>query len=51
MALVRDDDDHILGMITLEDVLEEIVGDIEDEHDRPTVKVRRRRPPTPAAGR
>ena len=35
MALVRDDDDHILGLITLEDVLEEIVGDIEDEHDQP----------------
>jgi CBS domain containing-hemolysin-like protein len=35
MALVRDDDGKILGLITLEDVLEEIVGDIEDEHDRP----------------
>jgi CBS domain containing-hemolysin-like protein len=35
MALVRDDDNHILGLITLEDVLEEIIGDIEDEHDRP----------------
>ncbi len=42
MALVRDDDDHIVGLITLEDVLEEIVGDIEDEHDRPTAKLRRR---------
>ncbi len=58
MALVRDDDDHILGLITLEDVLEEIVGDIEDEHDRPTAKLRRRTkiqlgksapPPKPAA--
>ena len=39
MALVRDDDDKILGLITLEDVLEEIVGDIEDEHDRPTPKL------------
>jgi putative hemolysin len=35
MALVRDDDGKILGMLTLEDVLEEIVGDIEDEHDQP----------------
>jgi CBS domain containing-hemolysin-like protein len=46
LALVRDDADKILGLITLEDVLEEIVGDIEDEHDRPMRKVRiRRRPP------
>jgi CBS domain containing-hemolysin-like protein len=45
MALVRDDDAKILGLITLEDVIEQIVGDIEDEHDRPTPKVvvRRRR--------
>jgi putative hemolysin len=35
MALVRDDDGRILGLITLEDVLEEIIGDIEDEQDRP----------------
>ena len=41
MALVRDENDHILGLITLEDVLEEIVGDIEDEHDRPTAKLYR----------
>jgi CBS domain containing-hemolysin-like protein len=40
MALVRDDAGKILGMLTLEDVLEEIVGDIEDEHDRPTPKVK-----------
>jgi CBS domain containing-hemolysin-like protein len=33
MALVRDDDGRILGLLTLEDVLEEIVGDIEDEYD------------------
>src|SRR5262249_22008683 len=44
MALVRDDGGKIHGLITLEDVLEEIVGDIEDEHDRPTprLKVRHR---------
>ncbi len=35
MALVRDNDGHILGMITLEDILEEIIGDIEDEQDAP----------------
>ncbi len=39
MALVRDDAGKVLGLITLEDVLEEIVGDIEDEHDRPTPKL------------
>jgi CBS domain containing-hemolysin-like protein len=43
MALVRDDAGRILGLITLEDVLEEIVGDIEDEHDRPTPKIAPRR--------
>ena len=41
MALVRDRDGHILGLITLEDVLEEIVGDIEDEHDAPIPTVPR----------
>ncbi|MFL5327717.1 MAG: hemolysin family protein [Gemmataceae bacterium] len=48
MALVRDAQDKIVGMITLEDVMEEIVGDIEDEHDRPTRRLvlRHRRPPT-----
>ncbi len=47
MALVREDDGKILGLITLEDILEEIVGDIEDEHDQPTQKLTRivRRPP------
>jgi len=39
MALVRDGEGTIRGLITLEDVLEEIVGDIEDEHDRPTAKL------------
>ncbi len=39
MALVRDQLGKILGLLTLEDVLEEIVGDIEDEHDRPTPKL------------
>ena len=43
LALVRDGADKIVGLITLEDVLEEIVGDIEDEHDRPMRKLRYRR--------
>jgi putative hemolysin len=38
MALVRDDNGKILGMITLEDVIEEIVGEIEDEHDQPRIR-------------
>lgn len=33
MALVRDGDGPVLGLITLEDLLEEVVGDIDDEHD------------------
>jgi CBS domain containing-hemolysin-like protein len=33
MALVRDASGKVLGLITLEDVLEEVVGDIIDEHD------------------
>ncbi len=39
MAVVRDHDEHVLGILTLEDVLEEIVGEIEDEHDVPQAKI------------
>ncbi len=40
MAVVRDAEGKVLGLITLEDVLEEIVGDIEDEHDVPVPKLK-----------
>jgi CBS domain containing-hemolysin-like protein len=43
MAIVRDEQGHVLGLITLEDVLEEIVGDIEDEHDVPVPKLQLQR--------
>lgn len=33
MAMVLDDDRHLIGVITMEDCLEELVGEIDDEQD------------------
>ncbi|HTE46431.1 MAG TPA: CNNM domain-containing protein [Gemmatimonadaceae bacterium] len=35
LAIVRDDAARTVGLVTLEDLLEELVGDIRDEHDEP----------------
>jgi putative hemolysin len=34
IALVRDAENQIVGMVTMEDILEELVGEIHDEYDR-----------------
>jgi putative hemolysin len=39
MAIVQDAESRTLGLVTLEDLLEELVGDIRDEHDEPAPRV------------
>jgi putative hemolysin len=41
MALVKNTDGVVVGLITLEDIIEEIIGDINDEFDEPGVRYQR----------
>jgi len=42
LAVVRDASGRLAGIVTLEDLLEELVGDIRDEHDEPTSTIEAR---------
>jgi CBS domain containing-hemolysin-like protein len=49
LAVVRDAGGRLAGIVTLEDLLEELVGDIRDEHDEPGTGEGRASAATPAA--
>jgi len=51
IAIVRDEAGSTIGLLTLEDLLEELVGDIRDEHDEPATTATPAPPGTPVATR
>jgi putative hemolysin len=38
LAIIRAPDGTVAGLVTLEDLLEELVGEIRDEHDEPAAR-------------
>jgi putative hemolysin len=38
LAIVQEEDGTVVGLVTMEDLLEELVGEIRDEHDEPAAR-------------